>query len=68
MSEDLVRVEPPDALRPARAASAELLVLPRLVVDVGPVAVARFLEFFAARIANQGTDQIRAEIHGNGRA
>ncbi len=55
MNEDLVRVEPPDALRPARAASAELLVLPRLIVDAGPVAVARFLEFFAARIANRRT-------------
>ena len=39
MNEDLVRVEPPDALRPARAASAELLALPRLIVDAGPVAV-----------------------------
>ena len=55
MNEDLVRVEPPDALRPARAASAELLALPRLIVDAGPVAVARFLEFFAARIANRRT-------------
>ena len=55
MNEGLVRVEPPDALRPARAASAELLALPRLIVDAGPVAVARFLEFFAARIANRRT-------------
>ena len=55
MSEDLVRVESPDALRPARAASAELFALPRLIVDAGPVAVARFLEFFAARIANRRT-------------
>ena len=30
-------------------------MLPRLVVDAGPVAVARFLEFFAARIANRRT-------------
>ena len=44
MSEDLVRV----------AQRAEL-VLPRLIVDAGPVAVARFLEFFAARIANRRT-------------
>ena len=28
-------------------------MLPRLIVDAGPVAVARFLEFFAARIANR---------------
>ena len=55
MSEDLVLVESMDALRPARAASAELLALPRLIVDAGPVAVARFLEFFAARIANRRT-------------
>ena len=46
MSEDLVLVESTDALRSARAASAELLALPRLIVDAGPVAVARFLEFF----------------------
>ena len=39
---------------PARAQRAEL-VLPRLIVDAGPVAVARFLEFFAARIANRRT-------------
>ena len=31
------------------------LVLPRLIVDAGPDAVARFLEFFAARIANART-------------
>ena len=55
MSEDLVRVEPPDARRPARAASAELLALPRLIVDAGPAAVGKFLEFFAARIANRRT-------------
>ena len=56
MSEDLVLVEPSDALRPARAASTARLVLPQLIVDAGPVAVARFLEFFAARIANRRTD------------
>ena len=55
MSDDLVRVEPSDALRPARAAAGERLALPRLIVDAGPVAVARFLEFFAARIANRRT-------------
>ena len=31
------------------------LVLPRLIVDAGPNAVARFLEFFAGRIANEQT-------------
>ena len=55
MNEDLVRVAPPDARRPARAAAGERLALPWLIVDAGPVAVARFLEFFAARIANRRT-------------
>ena len=50
MSDDVVRVAPSDALRPARAQRAEL-ALPPLIVDAGPVAMARFLEFFAARIA-----------------
>ena len=54
MSDDLVRVEPSDALRPARAQRAEL-ALPQLIVDAGPVAVGKFLEFFAARIANRRT-------------
>ena len=54
MSDDLVRVEPPDIARTALAPRAAL-VLPRLIVDAGPVAVARFLEFFAARIANRRT-------------
>ena len=31
------------------------LVLPRLIVDAGPAAVEKFLEFFAARIANRRT-------------
>ena len=55
MNDDLVRVAPADARRPARAASTARLVLPSLIVDAGPVAVARFLEFFAARIANART-------------
>ena len=42
--------------REARAAAGERLALPRLIVDAGPVAVARFLEFFAARIANRRTE------------
>ena len=54
MSEDLVLVEPPDIARTELAPRAAL-VLPRLIVDAGPVAVARFLEFFAARIANRRT-------------
>ena len=54
MNNDVVRVELTDIARTARAQRAEL-VLPRLIVDAGPVAVARFLEFFAARIANRRT-------------
>ena len=54
MNDDVVRVAPPDALRPARAASTAR-VLPRLIVDAGPAAVEKFLEFFAARIANRRT-------------
>ena len=33
-----------------RASSAAAIALPRLIVDAGPSAVARFLEFFAGRI------------------
>ena len=54
MSEDLVRVEPPDIAQTALAPRAAL-VLPRLIVDAGPVAMEKFLEFFAARIANRRT-------------
>ena len=54
MSDDLVLVEPPDIARTALAPRAAL-VLPRLIVDGGPVAVEKFLEFFAARIANRRT-------------
>ena len=54
MSDDLVRVEPPDIAHTALAPRAAL-VLPRLIVDAGPAAVEKFLEFFAARIANRRT-------------
>ena len=37
------------------ASSAAAVALPRLIVDAGPSAVARFLEFFAGRIANERT-------------
>ena len=33
----------------------EEIVLPQVIVDAGPSAVARFLEFFAGRIANART-------------
>ena len=54
MSEDVVRVELTDIARTELAQRAEL-VLPPLIVDAGPVAVEKFLEFFAARIANRRT-------------
>ena len=55
MSEVLVPVaEPVDVARTDLAPRAAL-VLPRLIVDAGPVAVEKFLEFFAARIANRRT-------------
>lgn len=55
MSEEVVLVaEPADIARPAAAAGGGL-VLPRLIVDAGPAAVGKFLEFFAARIANRRT-------------
>ena len=54
MNDDVVRVELTDIARTARAPRAEL-VLPPLIVDAGPAAVGKFLEFFAARIANRRT-------------
>ena len=54
MNEDVVRVELTDIARTELAQRAEL-VLPRLIVDAGPAAVEKFLEFFAARIANRRT-------------
>ena len=50
-----------EALAPAAAAPAIAtsgggkIVLPRVIVDAGPQATARFLEFFAGRIANART-------------
>ena len=50
MSEALV----PAAAEPVVAADGEAdVVLPALIVDAGPAAVARFLEFFAGRIAER---------------
>ena len=43
-----------EALVPARAGSAGM-ALPAVIVDAGPVAVERFLEFFAASISNERT-------------
>ena len=50
MNDDVVRVARTDIARTALAPRAAL-VLPRLIVDAGPAAVEKFLEFFAARIA-----------------
>ena len=50
-----------EALVPAAAEPAVVtsgggeIVLPQVIVDAGPSAVARFLEFFAGRIANART-------------
>ena len=54
MNEEVTLVEPAVAGRTAIAQRAEL-ALPQLIVDAGAAAVARFLEFFAARIANRRT-------------
>ena len=51
MSEALMpTVARPEITRPGGA-----VVLPAVIVDAGPAAVERFLEFFAARIANART-------------
>ncbi len=54
MSEEVALVERVDIAGPA-AVGRGGLALPRLVVDAGPAAVGKFLEFFAARIANRRT-------------
>ena len=54
MSEEVALVERADIARPVPAQRGEL-ALPRLIVDAGPAAVGKFLEFFAARIANRRT-------------
>ena len=46
----------PAAAEPVIATSGGVeIVLPQVIVDAGPAAVARFLEFFAGRIANART-------------
>ena len=52
MSEALVPAAAEPAVVTDRGAD---VVLPALIVDAGPDAVARFLEFFAGRIANERT-------------
>ena len=59
-----------EALVPAAAAPAVMtagggeIVLPQVIVDAGPAAVARFLEFFAGRIANERTRAAYARAVG----
>ncbi len=52
MSEALVPAAAEPAVVTDRGAA---VVLPALIVDAGPAAVERFLEFFAGRIANPRT-------------
>ena len=60
----------PAAAAPAAAAPAVVtagggeIVLPQVIVDAGPAAVARFLEFFAGRIANERTRAAYARAVG----
>ena len=51
MSEALL----PPVARPETTRPGGAVVLPAVIVDAGPAAVERFLEFFAARIANART-------------
>ena len=63
-----------EALVPAAAEPAAVtsgggeIVLPQVIVDAGPSAVARFLEFFAGRIANARTRAAYGRAVGHGRA
>ena len=60
MSEALMpTVARPEITRPGGA-----VVLPAVIVDAGPAAVERFLEFFAARIANDRTRAAYAHAAG----
>ena len=55
MSEALVLVPVPVVDRPEIAHPGAAVALPEVIVDAGPAAVERFLEFFAAAIANDRT-------------
>ena len=55
MSDEGARIGAPVDVVPPAPAPRGALVLPRLIVDAGPVAAEKFLEFFAARIANRRT-------------
>ena len=45
-------------------ASSAVVSLPRVIVDAGPVAVGKFVEFFAGRIANERTRAAYARVAG----
>ena len=45
-------------------ASSAAISLPRVIVDAGPVAVGKFVEFFAGRIANERTRATYARAAG----
>ena len=65
MSEALVPVvDRREIARPGAAA----VVLPEVIVDAGPAAVERFLEFFAAAIANDRTRAAYGQAAGRFRA
>ena len=55
MTDALVPAGEPQAVGRAERAETAELVLPGMIVDAGAAAVERYLEFFAARIANPRT-------------
>ena len=61
MSEALV---PADVRPPIARTGAAAIALPAVIVDAGPAAVERFLEFFAAQIANERTRAAYARAAG----
>ena len=60
MSETLM----PTVARPAITGPGGAVVLPAVIVDAGPAAVERFLEFFAAAVANDRTRAAYARAAG----
>ncbi len=73
MSEALVptaavlETDAPPGAEPTSAvtgASSAAIVLPQMIVDAGPAAAERFLEFFAGRIANERTRSAYARAAG----
>ena len=58
------RVRLPQVGRPAIAGPGAAVALPAVIVDAGPAAVERFLEFFAAAVANARTRAAYARAAG----